>query len=103
MESISRYKEERKRQAVAKRLVFWSVCIHEADKGVTYREDSKRIFEAHHAQLKAQTIDVLQEKLENKRKGVYDKRVCNLMYSFSLYCTTGLTFGNLTLCLLGVK
>ena len=33
------------------------------------REDSKKIFKAHHAQLKAQKIDVLQEQLENKRRG----------------------------------
>lgn len=39
-------------------------------KAAICREDSKRIFEAHHAQLKAQTIDVLQETLENKKKGM---------------------------------
>ena len=34
-----------------------------------YREDGQKIFEAHHAKLKAEKIESLKEKLENKRKG----------------------------------
>lgn len=43
--------------------------FYHSDLHLSCREDSKKIFKAHHAQLRAQTIDVLQEKLENKRIG----------------------------------
>lgn len=52
-----------------------------------HRKDSQRIFEAHHAQLKAEKIDSLKEKLDNRRKGIvgtgYDQ-FCNVWLNENL-------------------
>ena len=34
-----------------------------------FREDGRKMFKAHHEQLKAEKLAGLQEKLDNKRKG----------------------------------